>query len=156
MIKLKLFFIPIETYGKRARSVMPFIFLLQQSFGQCPTSAPGFVQKPRQYGITTRKKVEIIFWRYSRMILAACKGYVHRYKEVIKMYIWYGNCHLVPNWTSINCFSSFRSITWLASLAFTRTHHDLTADKVEKIEDCLFLLNVSTDIIFSLLGSRQT
>ena len=45
-----------------------------------------------------------------------------------------------------NCFSSFRSITWLASLAFTRTHHDLTAGKVKKIQDCLFLLNVSTEI----------
>ena len=79
---------------------MSFFFLLQQSFGQCPTSAPGFVQKPREYGITTRKKVEIIFWRYSRMILTAWKGYVHRYKEVIQMYIWVGNCHFVPNWTN--------------------------------------------------------
>lgn len=63
---------------------------------------------------------------------------------------------LFLNWTNINLYSSFRSNTWIASLAFTRTHNDLTAGKVEKIENCLFLLNGSTEIIFSLLGNRQT
>lgn len=58
-----------------------------------------------------------------------------------------GYCHFF--------LSTSRSITWLASLAFTRTHHEPTGDKVKKVEECSFLPNVSIEFFFSLQGSHQ-
>lgn len=97
---------------KCAKSVISYICLLQQSSGQCPTSAPGSVQKPRERRITIGKKVEIIFWRYSGYDplcnTRKCFSQFASYKTKVasnvtkKKYISYGYRHFFLYLTGMN------------------------------------------------------